>query len=1311
MPDVFDQVQPEGDAFDQAAASTAKPVLEGDKPQNALLAAKAKQMAAAQMPAPDSGIAHNFTAGALQNFSGVGAGLEQFGQLASHAVGSQGGEDFFKQMVAKTQGYQPDQGSIAGTAGGVVGGLPGALAGGAGLGMQVLNTGLQTADTADVAQQQGKIGYGQEALDVIGQSALSAITGKIGQANVTGKLLQASMPEIKAGAMAMAKRLAASGVIDGSLNTLNGVVSAAIQKYTGIDPNADVTEGAATNFATGAAQGVAGRGLHEAFGEQANQPQQQAAPQGDAFDVAAAQLEAPAGENKIKPVAPGQRLPEEGEPIQVPPRTDSEAGPAPDENTRGVTPEEQDENSPEAQAVRQRMAQGMAVDETPQRRASDRTFTPDEDRELIRQTMTDTDKQNPAFGRRAADWSQMNAEQKTLLQKLREQQIAKESGTAPAEQPAPQSRGDRAAAAFAAKKAAQATPAELPDAAAVGKWYGDTFNDTKNAGMVESLAGTNTGKYKLADVPVDQVNANTVGGGVEQPKVDAISKLSDIERSKLPPAILNTDSSGKLSVVDGTHRLLGRQAAGDTSFRAYVPEDSIGKNGVVEAGTSTLRPRQENFRTTPEAQSGSFTEGQQQKISKRLEPETAIGKRLQPGTPPEYRPEATYSKEENQTIADRLRPQGEESPGGFSRVEQRKLADRLGSLVEPGEKLDTTPADTTSVLGRKKLAEWYEGTQAIKRTHAKATFDTAMAIDATKPFVDAAADMSQADKIKFIDSVDQHGVSTNPQLDDWVKVNKQLNERTIERAKSLGMDTDKLRPNYIGFLAKHPEGMAEGEYNNRVSKAEGYLKARTSQGYEDHLAAISEAGLVPAYDNVVEMQQAKNAEINNSLSWREEINKAGKTFKNEDAIPSGWRKLPDRLANDPYANGALGGKGVIAVPEGFADAIDNYLANKDHGGVQALMNAGRTVRYMADTFNAARAVSGASIKSLGELSVGNYKGARPLSDLLVGRKLASNLSDPAMKPLADSLRSMMGEAGLNTDVLSKLPKTDDHVESLMSKALGVLKFAPDAIQHQVQYSKIGAAVAAHQYSLSQDWSPQERLAYNKEAVRTIDRLYGGSRTPQTLPHQMQGILNLVTPTIEYRTAGIRAVGEGAMQAGRGNYKSSPAAKALVGALAFYGLSSSAVQMAATAYNTGKPIPPESLEDLIFPRTGKKNPDGSAQRISVVSAFTPLAHMIVESYKKGMFEAGKSNIDPFIETAAEALVNRTTDGRKVGDSLDRILHGVSGMTPMLPTADKNKGKWTDPRQVQGYAQQLVGLREAPKYVERSTKQVEAIDKRK
>lgn len=658
-------------------------------------------------------------------------------------------------------------------------------------------------------------------------------------------------------------------------------------------------------------------------------------------------------------------------------------------------------------------------------------------------------------------------------------------------------------------------------------------------------------------------------------------------------------------------------------------------------------------------------------------------------------------------------------------------------LLHPGESIEK-PGLLSTLRGRLQTAKtfmdtWAEGTKAAQRSRAKAEFDTAHAVSALKPFQDAAAKMTDAEKTAWVDSMDKAGVSTNPELKGIETINQRLNASTRAKAKEVGLNSDDWRNNYIGFMAKKPAGMSDAAFTAKLGGAENYLQTRKSGSFAEFKAAFEKHGLTLAYDNPVDMIMAKHAEINNSLAWRGELSKArdsgmGKVFEDVSKIPKGWSPLPDRLANDRYVTAAEPGQeerdvngnkirsGILAVPDGFAAAINNMYENQGtgKGALNSLLGLGRGIRYVFDTFYAARAATGAATKAVGELLGGNVGGANIARDYVNGRKAIKNLAafmdDPTTKPLAESLRAAMGEGGFRSNALEQAPKPDDLKPGMMGSLKAGLHWIPSQIQKRItQPLKIGAIIQQHQFATSQGWSPEQIRAYTTEAAKTIDRLYGAGQGVKTLPAPLQSALSLIAPTFDYRTAGIRATAAGVKGLASGQFGTSPAAKALIGKLVTAAAIGFTTQMVATKYNTGTAQPPKSAQDLMFPQTGKKNHDGSAQRIALVDTFTPLVETLESMSKNSIADAAKSFVDPFFQSFAEAYVNRDYRGRPIGGTPARVAHFLFGFGTILPENDAKESVLSG-KNVANVTEQMAGFREAPKYIERSEKQIKALDKR-
>lgn len=620
------------------------------------------------------------------------------------------------------------------------------------------------------------------------------------------------------------------------------------------------------------------------------------------------------------------------------------------------------------------------------------------------------------------------------------------------------------------------------------------------------------------------------------------------------------------------------------------------------------------------------------------------------------------------------------------------------------------PPDLTTLGGpakfTDKITDWWKGGNYLRRAQATAEFDTGAAVSSLKPYVDAAEKLSPANRVAWVDSMDQGKGSTVPELRPLELINKRLNAQNIERAKALGINTDTFRESYVGFMAKKPNGMSAEVFQSRREGAESYMKERKSPSFSDYVSAIKARGLELAYDNPVKMMMAKHAEISKSLSWREEIgemqkNGDAKTLRKGQDIPDGFSPLPGKLATDLVINS---GTGKLVIRDGIAAAIRNSDENSgsSSGGWSKLLSAGRSVRYLVDTYYAGRSLKGAIGQGIGELTGGNLGGANLIRNYFRGRTAIRDLSgmlhDPATRPAGEALERAMKEGGFISGALDKPPPMNPE-SGVVGKAEAVARGVSGVIQkHLVQPLKIGAILQQAEYAKSRDWSPARTREYLEEATRTLDNMFGGKRGPRTLPPGIQSAMDLLTPTIDYHMAGGRMVVEGAKGALKGRLSSSPAVKSAIGELLATAAVSSIAMAVATKVHTGKSILPQSVSDLFFPRTGEKNPDGTDKRMMITSASAPLAETIEQLRKSGLATALKTIIDPAVFSIAQAIENRDFRGNIIGDSKARVLHAVKGFSPILPSNDTGKFAASD---TGDYAAQLVGVRHAPKLVSRST----------
>ena len=95
------------------------------------------------------------------------------------------------------------------------------------------------------------------------------------------------------------------------------------------------------------------------------------------------------------------------------------------------------------------------------------------------------------------------------------------------------------------------------------------------------------------------------------------------------------------------------------------------------------------------------------------------------------------------------------------------------------------------------------------------------------------------------------------------------------------------------------------------------------------------------------------------------------------------------------------------------------------------------------------------------------------------------------------------------------------------------------------------------------------------------------------------------------------------------------------------------QMALTKYNTGKVILPTQALDYGFPRTGRKNPDGTDERISMPTYANEAAGL----YYRGPLEQAKSKLGALPQGIKGALTNKNFWGGDIAKPDDPLVKAL------------------------------------------------------
>lgn len=130
--------------------------------------------------------------------------------------------------------------------------------------------------------------------------------------------------------------------------------------------------------------------------------------------------------------------------------------------------------------------------------------------------------------------------------------------------------------------------------------------------------------------------------------------------------------------------------------------------------------------------------------------------------------------------------------------------------------------------------------------------------------------------------------------------------------------------------------------------------------------------------------------------------------------------------------------------------------------------------------------------------------------------------------------------------------------------------------------------------------------------------------------------------------------------------------------------------------------PKELKDYFFPRTGKKNADGSDERLSMPSYMKDVYHFAHDPKAAAQGKAG-----PLISAASEMLSNKDFYGRDIRNADDPIVKQMQEqaayMVKQFTPISLREGQPGKERTTGEKAAQLIGITKAPAYISRTPQQ--------
>jgi len=650
---------------------------------------------------------------------------------------------------------------------------------------------------------------------------------------------------------------------------------------------------------------------------------------------------------------------------------------------------------------------------------------------------------------------------------------------------------------------------------------------------------------------------------------------------------------------------------------------------------------------------------------------------------PEQAPAPLRTAEDQATVQRRLTPDRQSPlPGNepLSVAERKLLPDRFQAPTESApprvypndrpqspaasEPAVTSPAPEAAPLKTpNRLQAIGMANRLVNAIRGRYGLDTSRINSEIDPLHEVTKNMSQADRDAWIDSMNKTGKSTIPALKPAEEMQTRFNKEYIdrltaanERSAKLGLkpvDMSDFKTTHMGFSSKGPKSNVAGVRDNGPQGAEGYLNPQTSPDvatYRKNVAALGRTTI----DDPIDMWQNSNAQVLKSIGARETfLNQFEQGFAahlpEDGQVPPGWRivgGLGDKLTN-PEQRPIIMPNQLASVWEKFYGAEPDTIADA--------VRQGRFAKFATDLYTLGRGAKGAIGAAANDALRGNvgtlknlktaYKVvqqpellnepeyARAKAALETGSKSGLNVFDPKV------MRDAQQSAGAATwDALKRGGRIV--TSSLQQHTIRPMKaaFVMNAVKIAEENPNLAAA---------------DRKAFVDTAVDVGNRFFGGNFAPN-----LNRVVKTLFPYVEYRTSGVRTIAAAANDIAHGKVASQNVTGA-VGALV-----ASAVTAEALRQLYGTSI--ESVRDILEPRTGQKNPDGSDVRVQVPGQDTALINALELARHGELTDTAWqiTGLDRSLGGLANAYTGFDTAGRKMSAS-ERAKAAVSPFVPMTP----------------------------------------------
>lgn len=583
--------------------------------------------------------------------------------------------------------------------------------------------------------------------------------------------------------------------------------------------------------------------------------------------------------------------------------------------------------------------------------------------------------------------------------------------------------------------------------------------------------------------------------------------------------------------------------------------------------------------------------------------------------------------------------------------------------------------------------------QDLRTSWAQQDLDRIRTQQQLAPYRAKAETMTPDQQVNMVDEISHGGKTSDPDMQGFADWHKQRASEWKTRADAAGINTDKWDGGEDWFerMFKFPDS---GNGGGSIAGSEGYLKSQKFDTYKEALAAVQAAGGEARYSNPVDTALAKDMEINKSISAREIFNKeidrgTIEPLKAGESLPPEKGYIDDRLARkmskaqmwiDPdTGKPAMKPAPRMIADKGIADKLNQIIAPGTGPSVPILKQIAQ-VKRGATAMNFALSAFHIPMEAVGNASIRIGKAIENLvhgepvqalknvggaftGSLFEGKALRDQAKNAASNPGLEPIVEASVKAGQKFGVKSALEpsslersktafKEGDPISGVANR-LGSALNAPNRaiMDHFVPTVKAGAMGAWAQDLIRRGLPPEELHKQLSQAGDNIDNVLGQVNRPNQFQHKvMTDLLDTGFPAPKFSEGAIRYGGALARDSvaaikdmvGGKSPKITPAMYTFGGLLTTIASMGAATQAAYSTATTGKPIPPSSLKDLFYPRTGRKNQDGTDERISLPNPMS----FLMSSATEGPMKAIVNRVSPLWRSFMDVVNNSDYRGVKV-----------------------------------------------------------------